>query len=68
MLDFAFAIAYFVALVWLWILGTDRLNAVWRITLGTGILPPLFLFYFRLKMREVSHGYAHGEEKWNGRR
>lgn len=52
MLDFAFAIAYFVTLVLLWIFGMDHLNAVWRITLGLGVVPPLFLIYFRLKMSE----------------
>jgi hypothetical protein len=52
MLDFAFAIAYFVCLVCLWIFGMDHLNAVWRLTLGLGCVPPLFLLYFRLKMKE----------------
>lgn len=54
MLDFAFAISYFVCLVLLWIFGMNHLNAVWRITLGLGTVPPLLLLYFRLKMREVS--------------
>jgi hypothetical protein len=54
MLDFAFAISYFVCLVLLWIFGMNHLNAVWRITLGLGCVPPLFLLYFRLKMHEVS--------------
>jgi hypothetical protein len=54
MLDFAFAIAYFVCLVLLWIFGMNHLNAVWRITLGLGTVPPLLLLYFRLKMHEVS--------------
>jgi len=54
MLDFAFVIAYFVALVCLWIFGMDRLNYVWRATLGLGCIPPLLLLYFRLKMKEVS--------------
>jgi hypothetical protein len=52
MLDFAFAIAYFAALVCLWIFGMNHLNAVWRVTLGLGVVPPLFLIYFRIKMRE----------------
>ncbi|GFZ45318.1 Probable metabolite transport protein [Saitozyma sp. JCM 24511] len=52
MLDFAFAIAYFVCLVLLWIFGMNHLNAVWRITLGLGVVPPMFLMYFRLKMHE----------------
>jgi len=52
MIDFAFVISYFVALVLLWIFGMNHLNAVWRITLGLGCVPPLFLFYFRIKMKE----------------
>lgn len=54
MLDLAFAISYFVCLVLLWIFGMNHLNAVWRITLGLGTVPPLLLLYFRLKMKEVS--------------
>ena len=54
MIDLAFVISYFVCLVCLWIFGMDHLNAVWRITLGLGCVPPLFLLYFRLKMHEVS--------------
>ncbi|WRT67676.1 uncharacterized protein IL334_004648 [Kwoniella shivajii] len=52
MIDFAFVISYFVCLVCLWIFGMNHLNAVWRITLGLGVVPPMFLFYFRLKMKE----------------
>jgi len=36
------------------IFGLNHLNAVWRITLGLGVVPPLFLLYFRLKMHEVN--------------
>lgn len=54
MLDLAFAISYFVCLVLLWIFGMNHLNAVWRITLGLGTVPPLLLLYFRLKMQEVN--------------
>ncbi|WVO19205.1 uncharacterized protein IAS62_000483 [Cryptococcus decagattii] len=52
MIDAAFVISYFVCLVLLWIFGMNHLNAVWRMTLGLGCVPPLFLFYFRLKMKE----------------
>ncbi|KAK4687773.1 hypothetical protein P7C73_g2347, partial [Tremellales sp. Uapishka_1] len=51
-IDVAFVVATFVPLVLLWIFGMDHLRAVWRITLGLGIVPPMFLLYFRLKMRE----------------
>jgi|SRR5271154_2804987 len=30
----------------------DHLRAVWRISLGLGVIPPLSVFYFRLKMKE----------------
>jgi len=54
MIDLAFVLSYFVCLVCLWIFGLNHLNAVWRITLGLGVVPPLFLLYFRLKMHEVN--------------
>lgn len=30
----------------------DHLRAVWRISLGLGAIPPLSVFYFRLRMKE----------------
>jgi len=36
----------------------DHLRAVWRISLGLGAIPPLSVFYFRLKMKEGDR-YAH---------
>jgi hypothetical protein len=30
----------------------DHLRALWRISLGLGAVPPLSVFYFRLKMKE----------------
>ncbi|ORY31398.1 phospholipid transporter [Naematelia encephala] len=62
MIDFAFVISYFVCLVCLWIFGLHHLNAVWRITLGLGCVPPLFLLYFRLKMVEPD-AYKHNSMK-----
>ena len=35
-----------------WIFGMDHLRAVWRISLGLGAIPPLTVFYFRLKMQD----------------
>lgn len=54
MLDIAFSIAWFVSLVILWIFGESRLgyNAVWRGTLGLGIIPPLILTIARFFMVE----------------
>ncbi|TXT13503.1 hypothetical protein VHUM_00870 [Vanrija humicola] len=52
MLDFAFAIAWFVALVLLWIFGMHHLRAVWRGILLIGAIPPLVLLIARLFMDE----------------
>lgn len=30
----------------------NHLHAVWRISLGLGAIPPLSVFYFRLKMKD----------------
>ena len=32
--------------------GDNHLRAAWRISLGLGVLPPLSLFYLRLKLNE----------------
>lgn len=34
------------------IFGDDHLRAAWRMSLGFGILPPLILFYFRVRLQE----------------
>lgn len=52
MIDFGFVVAAFVPLVLLWIFGDHNLEPVWRLTLGLGVVPPLFLFFFRLKMSD----------------
>lgn len=52
MIDFGFVVSAFVPLVLLWIFGDDNLEPVWRLTLGLGVIPPLFLFFFRLKMSD----------------
>lgn len=52
MLDFAFGIAWFVALVLLWIFGMNHLRVVWRGTLALGAIPPLILLVARLFMEE----------------
>jgi hypothetical protein len=36
----------------------NHLRAVWRISLGLGAIPPLSVFYFRLKMKDGDR-YAH---------
>lgn len=42
----------FVPYVLVLIFGDDHLRAVWRVALGLGVVAPLTLFYFRLKMQE----------------
>ncbi|KAG5417824.1 hypothetical protein I9W82_005460 [Candida metapsilosis] len=50
MIDLGFVVASFVPLVLLWIFSPRHLRAVWRISIGLGVIPPLILFFIRLKM------------------
>jgi MFS family permease len=52
MIDFGFVVSAFVPLVLLWIFGMNHLRAVWRVSLGLGVIPPLSIFYLRLKLTE----------------
>ncbi|KAF9463884.1 MFS Git1p-related glycerophosphoinositol and glycerophosphocholine permease [Collybia nuda] len=52
MIDFGFVIAAFVPLVLFWIFGPNHLHAVWRLSLGLGIIPALGVFLWRLNMDE----------------
>ncbi|ANB15594.1 Git1p [Sugiyamaella lignohabitans] len=52
MIDFGFVVSAFVPLVLLWIFGTHHLNAVWRLTIGLGVFPPISLFFLRLRYKE----------------
>jgi MFS family permease len=52
MIDFGFVIAAFVPLVLFWIFGNDHLRAVWRISLGLGVVPAAAVFVWRLNMEE----------------
>ncbi|KAG7761345.1 hypothetical protein KL947_000293 [Ogataea haglerorum] len=52
MIDLGFVISAFVPMVCLWIFSPDNLQPVWRITLGLGALPPLSLFFLRLRFKE----------------
>jgi MFS family permease len=52
MIDFGFVVSSFVPLVLLWICGEDHLGTVWRLTIGLGAIPPMSLFYLRLKFKE----------------
>lgn len=52
MIDFGFVIAAFVPLVLFWIFGNNHLRAVWRLSLGLGVVPAVAVFIWRLKMDE----------------
>ncbi|KAF8199592.1 putative metabolite transporter [Pholiota molesta] len=52
MIDFGFVIASFVPLVLFWIFGNDHLRAVWRLSLGLGVIPAAAVFIWRLNMEE----------------
>jgi hypothetical protein len=51
MIDFGFVIAAFVPLVLLWIFGLNHLRAVWRISLGLGVIPALAVLVWRLSKK-----------------
>jgi len=50
MIDFGFVIGTFVPLVLFWIFGDKHLRAVWRLSLGLGVVPALIVFVWRLRM------------------
>ncbi|KAG7904119.1 hypothetical protein KL935_000258 [Ogataea polymorpha] len=52
MIDFGYVVSAFVPMVCLWIFKPGNLQPVWRITLGLGAIPPLSLFFLRLKFKE----------------
>ncbi|KAJ5168706.1 Glycerophosphodiester transporter GIT2 [Penicillium canariense] len=51
-IDFAFVLSALVPMILLLIFTEDHLRAVWRVSLGLGIIPPLSLLYLRLKVNE----------------
>ena len=51
-IDFGFVMAAFVPMILVLIFSESHLRAVWRIALGLGAIPPLSLFYLRLKLEE----------------
>lgn len=50
MIDFGFVISSFTPLVLFWIFGDNHLRAVWRISLGLGVIPAVLVFLWRLRM------------------
>jgi hypothetical protein len=55
MIDFGFVIGAFVPLVLFWIFGNNHLRAVWRLSLGLGVVPAVAVFIWRLNMAEPAH-------------
>jgi MFS family permease len=52
MIDLGFVLANFAAYLLLQIFHEERLEWVWRLTLGLGAVLPLGVLYFRMKMQE----------------
>src|SRR5436309_1044856 len=52
MIDWGFVISAFVPLVLVWICGMGHLRLIWRLAMGLGVIPPLSILYFRLKLEE----------------
>ncbi|KAI0955810.1 hypothetical protein AcV7_006378 [Taiwanofungus camphoratus] len=52
MIDTGFVIAAFVPLVLYWIFGEHHLRAVWRMSLGLGMIPAIAVFLWRLTLEE----------------
>ncbi|CAE6440464.1 unnamed protein product [Rhizoctonia solani] len=52
MIDAGFVFSAFVPLVLLWIFGENHLRAVWRGSLGFGVIPALAVLVWRLRMSE----------------
>lgn len=52
MIDLGFVVSAFVPLVCLWIFSVHHLSVVWRLSLGLGAIPPISLFFMRLKLTD----------------
>ncbi|KAH9838230.1 major facilitator superfamily domain-containing protein [Rhodofomes roseus] len=52
MIDVGFVVSAFVPLVLYWIFGEHHLRAVWRISVGLGMIPAIAVFIWRLRMEE----------------
>jgi len=52
MIDIGFVVSSFVPLVLYWIFGPNHLRAVWRLSLGLGVIPALAVLLWRLNMDE----------------
>ncbi|SCU88869.1 LAMI_0D11606g1_1 [Lachancea mirantina] len=68
MIDTGFVVSSVVPLVMLRICGEKHLQPVWRVTLGLGAIPPISLFFLRLKYKEgkryVQSRFNHAMPYW----
>ena len=51
-IDIGFVVSALVPMIVVLITTENHLRAAWRICLGLGVIPPLSLFYLRLKLKE----------------
>ena len=51
-IDFGFVMSTFIPMILVLICSENHLRAAWRLALGLGVIPPLSLFYLRLKLQE----------------
>jgi MFS family permease len=51
-IDFGFVVSALVPMILILIFTEDHQRAAWRVALGLGIIPPMSLFYLRLKLKE----------------
>ncbi|KAF8887370.1 major facilitator superfamily domain-containing protein [Infundibulicybe gibba] len=52
MIDIGITFSAFIPLILLWIFGANHLRAVWRISLGLGVIPALAIFCWRYAIDE----------------
>lgn len=54
-----------VPLVCIWIFGEDHLRAVWRVSIGLGLVPAMGVLLWRLVMLKEATAYEQGAIKKN---
>ncbi|GAA5856488.1 hypothetical protein JCM5353_002088 [Sporobolomyces roseus] len=64
-IDIGFVVAAFVPLVCIWIFGEDHLRAVWRVSIGLGLVPAIGVLLWRLVMLKEATAYEQGAIKKN---
>ncbi|KAI8335404.1 major facilitator superfamily domain-containing protein [Chlamydoabsidia padenii] len=62
-IDLGYVISAIVPVILLAIFSENNLEPVWRLTLGLGIIPPLSVLYFRLKMADSKQYRANAMKK-----